>query len=617
MVLNHSSSFHQKYYGTGVNNGFDALNSNGLPGSSGYPINLRKVTVINGSNDGIETGSAGLEVGFIQASAPLNILAFDLHLRFMPAFGGTNRTFEGYNLSKVGGKLPGWNFVINTTSSTTTPTNNTSLFRWHQTFDINYVFYPINPLNLPFFWKYYFHDKYTKYRSEYTRKNLNPNGSMDAMPGGLITAVGDLLDSNILKVLNSLKQAGTIDKINSSFVFPNSCFIPSVSALGFKNTNFVWNQKFSNRNLLCAPNGSEIYFDNYYAPKQNQEHVSITDDSYAWVIEEIQRGKKGTNCMNICDPSSNPTLYTLTGELNPCSGNTYTYTINPSLPAGTSFNTLLPSGAGYAYGASANSFVLHFNTDSKPQYAGMSTVPLTLEARIQNNCGGEFISVKLNVKVFSTASFTPTPYITLKPDLTQACKYNAFAVWHPCATYEWYNVYPFQSTPPMPTVTTTNICPFGPYSPSTGTKYIWVRIKTPSASSPIFHRSFNITNSCDPANPTAWAAVFATEKPDRSGGNSTTITSEEEEAPPTFNENGIVAFPNPSNTVWNISFEKMPQGKFSYILYDVSGKIVQRKIIEKLNANSFTIDCNQLSKGSFILSVITDEKIYKYKLIKY
>jgi hypothetical protein len=115
--LNGSANFHQKYYYGTSNNGFDALNNNGLPNSHGYPMNCRKIALVNGSGDGIETLFAGAEVGYVHATTDYNTVGLNLHLRFMENTGGTNKTFEGYNLRRIG-KLPGWNLNLYNSVST-------------------------------------------------------------------------------------------------------------------------------------------------------------------------------------------------------------------------------------------------------------------------------------------------------------------------------------------------------------------------------------------------------------------------------------------------------------------------------------------------------------------
>lgn len=68
---------------------------------------------------------------------------------------------------------------------------------------------------------------------------------------------------------------------------PNHAFIPTVSSLAFKNPNFDWSTAL-NRNLVCDPNNKEIYFDSYFAPNKNEEHVFVSADNAKWLIKELQ-----------------------------------------------------------------------------------------------------------------------------------------------------------------------------------------------------------------------------------------------------------------------------------------------------------------------------------------
>ena len=61
--------------------------------------------------------------------------------------------------------------------------------------------------------------------------------------------------------------------------------MPTVSGLGFKNPNFNWSNNI-NRNLVCS---GEIPFDNYYAPRNNSQHVSFTQESIQWLFKELDR----------------------------------------------------------------------------------------------------------------------------------------------------------------------------------------------------------------------------------------------------------------------------------------------------------------------------------------
>jgi hypothetical protein len=86
--LNGTSPFHINYY--------NALQNNGLPGSNGYPVNLRKIALINGSSTGKLTNQAGqLVIDFYAAnSTPTgpNITNKDWLMPNYNQFGPTSET---------------------------------------------------------------------------------------------------------------------------------------------------------------------------------------------------------------------------------------------------------------------------------------------------------------------------------------------------------------------------------------------------------------------------------------------------------------------------------------------------------------------------------------------
>ena len=86
-----------------------------------------------------------------------------------------------------------------------------------------------------------------------------------------------LHSQTILGIWGDFFSSRTNKKIHS--------FVPTVSGLGFKNPNFNWSNNI-NRNLVCS---GEIPFDNYYAPRNNTQHVSFSQESIQWLFKELDR----------------------------------------------------------------------------------------------------------------------------------------------------------------------------------------------------------------------------------------------------------------------------------------------------------------------------------------
>jgi hypothetical protein len=215
------------------------LNSNGISGSNGYPQNLRKIALINGTTNGTTTNNAGNK--FLELAAFTNIKwgqifgtpiitgkikVATINDSFLQNTGGNGQTFSGkVTIKRVGG-LEVQNGSVK-------------------------------------------------------RTNSNPRGCMDIVQGGTFNTQGIIKDEFTI----ALNDA--VDSQEWRTYLPNHAFIPSVSSLAFKDPNFNWSSAL-NRNLVCDPNNKEIYFDTYFAPSKNEEHVFISAENANWLIKELQ-----------------------------------------------------------------------------------------------------------------------------------------------------------------------------------------------------------------------------------------------------------------------------------------------------------------------------------------
>lgn len=250
--LNNGSPVRQRY--------MQMLEGNGLPGSNGYPMNLRKIAMVNGSLLGTKNdieAEENLRVhGFIKKQLfgttfrKDKILEANTH--YMPAYGSASE------ISRF----------------------------WVQAF---------------------FSD-----RSSVT--NNNSNGSMDVVPGGY-TGLENLLnkalvtdlsndvnggaEEGINMVVSKLKLFGINGDIANRIKFlqdnvrldveprvnkMNHTHIPTYSSLGIINPSGDWSRSL-NRNLVCT---GETPFDSYYAPRENQEHTSFNDENERWLMSEVR-----------------------------------------------------------------------------------------------------------------------------------------------------------------------------------------------------------------------------------------------------------------------------------------------------------------------------------------
>jgi pimeloyl-ACP methyl ester carboxylesterase len=229
--LNRGSPIHQQYYSN--------LTNNGLPNSNGYPQNLRKIAIVNGSIVGNANGVTGEEDfrihGFVEQLL-WNTKVIEMNTKYMGNTGSITQAARLWRLSQ--------------------------------------------PLRTA------------------TYTNINPNGSMDVVPGGQFNSE-DQLHSAILGQSVGVSDWGnglnfeelalamflgvTGDHFESRTNKKIHSFIPTVSALGFYNSNFDWGSNI-NRNLVCS---NEIPFNSYYAPIANEQHTSFTEKSVNWLLKEL------------------------------------------------------------------------------------------------------------------------------------------------------------------------------------------------------------------------------------------------------------------------------------------------------------------------------------------
>ncbi len=223
---NNDSPFRKKF--------MNDLTSNGLIGSNGFPQKLKKIAIVNGTTLGKGNNDSG-EIFLKMSGYKCNTLicpgeVVNLRDRFLtsPLNTTSRETFSG----KV--------------------TN--SIFSGNSGKFID------------------------EFNSSISRVNINPRGSMDVVPGGKFYTARIIRDQ-FEPALTSATTGHSWD-----IYIPDHTFIPTVSALAFKNSEFSWDENV-NRNLVCT---NEIPFDSYYAPDNNEEHVSINEGNANWLMEWLK-----------------------------------------------------------------------------------------------------------------------------------------------------------------------------------------------------------------------------------------------------------------------------------------------------------------------------------------
>jgi hypothetical protein len=209
------------------------LSNNGLPNSNGYPQNLRKISIVNGTNTGVKINQEGQmynEMAAFKRFLGAKIKVAFMVNRFLNHPNQQIRSFEG-RITKPG-------FLGFTMIDT-----------WQD------------------------------------RINQNPKGSMDVVQGGTFNTQG-IIKQGMEEELEELDANGDISFYEWRAYKPFHSFIPTASSLAFKNPNFNWGNSF-NRNLVCNPSDAEIPFDSYFVPHTNEDHVDLTNKSVQWLIKEL------------------------------------------------------------------------------------------------------------------------------------------------------------------------------------------------------------------------------------------------------------------------------------------------------------------------------------------
>ncbi len=250
-----------------------ALTTNGLPGSNGFPQNLRKVALVDGSLDGT------LQPNLPACTQALNVKVY-LAKRILFIF--KVRLFRVAQADIFTAGSYG---------------NNCKVFMGSQIFNSSNDYFGYAPSN-----------------------TIN----YDITPGSFTSTFKDFKDGPSFSSFGFLGQligpnypiiglSGTDTKI--TLYHDSHCFIPTKSALAFKGSNADFAENLYSRNLVsCA----ETPFDTYYGSTVNLEHVYITPAMGNFAIDEINKIQR--------QPSFNAAVPTnLTATLSWPSSNYYGY----------------------------------------------------------------------------------------------------------------------------------------------------------------------------------------------------------------------------------------------------------------------------------------------------
>ena len=312
---------------------YNDLNSNGVPGSNGYPLSsptFRKIALVNGSLDGHNTNDAIGSSFAYQKQTFMDIRGYiDLSFLF---FHWSVTTFRNID-----------HFLPNTGEYA-------EIYHYSQ-------FY--NPTTHTADNHYYF-----------SVTNINPRGNIDIIPGGMFNTQEELQKS-IFKGLSKNHQRSEAGEL-----FPFHCFIPTFSALGHLQPDQNWANPL-NYNLTC-PSNRLTPFDSYYGERLNTKHTSFTQDSVDWLLKELAGNPQAPHF-----PIQNGLI---NGADGVCNGVSKTYTIDEpcKVPSPVMYND--PNGTVVNGWSVEGNLQITASTAYSVSVQGTSNAPTTgkIKATFQN-----------------------------------------------------------------------------------------------------------------------------------------------------------------------------------------------------------------------------------------
>ncbi len=204
----------------------------------GMPQNLRKVALINGSIMGALNGTS--EAKYLQVNSRV------------PFLGGISPIISNHFF------------------------HNTNRKNGNQ----NYLTFKGNGLYLHFL---LFRIPIIKERKNYSTP-IN-KGSYDIAPGAYFNAQGLLANESNTDsywTINGVKLFHSLSTRSITYDSTHS-FIPTKSALAYTGSN-VLDEVIGFKNRVCT---GETPFDNYFAPQENEEHITLTTANVAWLKDEL------------------------------------------------------------------------------------------------------------------------------------------------------------------------------------------------------------------------------------------------------------------------------------------------------------------------------------------
>lgn len=326
---------------------YDRQFNNGLTNSNGFPMNLRKLAIVNGSLTGETFGNGYEKMLDVRLSKRICLFSWSI---------------LGWHVSSC------FNSKLFEAESYTMPTSNDLVA----------------------------HTKKLNHGSiDFNASANSIRGNLDNIPGGYIDATV-LLHSAITGAPLTgprsfwqytadsaasfyINHIGDTAEWDTRVLKPNQCFIPTYSSIGIKNPNQSWANPL-NRNLVCS---NETYFDSYFGEANNAPHVELNYRSVNWLLKEI-----GSNTSAPIPQAPFFPLQAglLTGDGSLCGGEPQTYT----------FSNLCKIPSGLIYQNDAGLTVNGWSVEGPLQILSYTDYSVTVQATTNYSNVGKVIATFQN-----------------------------------------------------------------------------------------------------------------------------------------------------------------------------------------------------------------------------
>lgn len=542
--------------------------NNGLPNSKGYPQNVRRVGITNGSLSGLSSGA--------NSEIALDLRGFQrVCIKPFSWFGFGGGPSHCYTLKLVEMEEK---FMAGTGGNI-----NVARFR-----------------------------KMFKSSKNAMCTNINNRGNMDIVPGALYPTQHDIATeiisnpvypwSNQLGSYTNTIISGGLFGIFGGLAgafgnFPNrdrqwweirdpykpfNSFVPTFSSIAHKNPNQNWNNRLD-KNLVCT---NETYFHTYFGESQNTEHITLNNDSVEWLLKELNGVPQAPwfPIQNIA----------LTGPNTVCTNSNATFSFNDICK--------IPSS------------VTSWEVTPNLQIIDPSAYSLTVKA-LQNGQQGKITAIfsnglrfEKNVWVGLPASF-PMNTVISGPTQVQSGALPTYIINSPltqgATSFEWWLPYPYDTVPHFSNQLLLN-------------GQNWAKLEGPASQGSqitVFsgygdingYMQAMVKNDCG-CGDARWLYV-------EHGGSGGPMPI----APPPSNNNNTtyMIYPNPSSSSLNIDlrnseFKPIAENNVKGELFDLFG---QSKGITNIINNKANISVQNLNKGVYVLKIYFDDIVESHQVI--